>query len=295
LITNHLDIYVIASEAIIYDSLLVTVAGEEVVMEVSNAEEHVYRYDYEIYASGSLEIKAWAYDANLNRGYEFHDYAATSILAGPGGTALSPDGRLRVAIPAGALPRDAYILVGERGDPVGMVGRVYEVSPGGLSLDGAVEVAIDYDPGCREPQHLCIARIDGGVTLLLDSYLDRANRQVVAYVERLGSFGLLWDEHVESRDRVTAGLGLLRNSPNPFGDRTAISYTVSVPTRVRLEILSVEGRLVRGLVEGVVSPGTHRVSWDGTDQSGRPVASGVYLYRLSSGAECLTSKMVILR
>jgi len=88
---------------------------------------------------------------------------------------------------------------------------------------------------------------------------------------------------------------LRQNSPNPFGPRTAISYTVGEPTHVRLDVFSVDGRRVRTLVNAVQSPGTKTVVWDGLDDRGVRVASAIYLYRVSAGRFHSARKMLLIR
>jgi flagellar hook assembly protein FlgD len=62
-----------------------------------------------------------------------------------------------------------------------------------------------------------------------------------------------------------------------------------------LRIYDVAGRLVRELSSGSIEPGVHDVRWDGTDDRGTQVSSGVYLYRVSVGTESLRGKMVLLK
>jgi flagellar hook assembly protein FlgD len=70
------------------------------------------------------------------------------------------------------------------------------------------------------------------------------------------------------------------NTPNPFNPRTTIAFDLPQPGRARLQIFDVRGRRLRGLVDGVLPAGTHRVVWDGRLDNGLPAASGTYLYRL---------------
>jgi len=96
---------------------------------------------------------------------------------------------------------------------------------------------------------------------------------------------------------------LHQNYPNPFNPATTISFEVpgasgaegSGAAPVRLAIYDVRGRLVRTLVSGALSPGPHRVTWDGTSDGGRAVSSGVYFYRISSLGWVQTRKMALLR
>jgi hypothetical protein len=89
-----------------------------------------------------------------------------------------------------------------------------------------------------------------------------------------------------------SGLTLGPNVPNPFVPATTIRFTLPAASRAALDIYDARGRLVRRLLDGARSAGTHAVRWDGTDDQGREVASGVYFYRLDAGQQVLTRKML---
>ncbi|MDX9856310.1 MAG: LamG-like jellyroll fold domain-containing protein [candidate division Zixibacteria bacterium] len=88
---------------------------------------------------------------------------------------------------------------------------------------------------------------------------------------------------------------LSQNYPNPFNPSTQISFTVPVAQDVRLDIFNVLGQRVTTLVDGRVEAGGHIVTWDGRDQSGSLVSSGVYFYRLQSSEFAETRKMMLLK
>ena len=88
---------------------------------------------------------------------------------------------------------------------------------------------------------------------------------------------------------------LHRNVPNPFTSDTDISYSVKTAGRVRLAVYSLEGRLVRELVDTYAEPGSYSAAWDGRDSHGAEAASGVYYYRLESGKALHAGKMILLR
>jgi len=90
-------------------------------------------------------------------------------------------------------------------------------------------------------------------------------------------------------------LSLYQNEPNPFNPSTRIKYNLPERTRVALNIYDVSGRLVKTLVEKVQEKGPHSVVWNGRDNAGRAVSSGVYFYTLNSEAGNLTRKLVLLR
>ncbi len=91
----------------------------------------------------------------------------------------------------------------------------------------------------------------------------------------------------------------LAAQPNPFNPKTTVSFVNPAEGRVRVSIYDVSGRLVRLLADGVMPAGVTSVEWDGSDSSGRPLASGVYFARLEGrvGRRILsgTGKLVLLK
>ena len=88
---------------------------------------------------------------------------------------------------------------------------------------------------------------------------------------------------------------LYQNAPNPFNSQTVFSYFLLTPGPTRLEVFTLAGQRVSVLSTGTQHAGRHRLVWDGRDSEGRPLASGVYLYRLVSAEGVLTRKLILLR
>jgi hypothetical protein len=91
---------------------------------------------------------------------------------------------------------------------------------------------------------------------------------------------------------------LFQNYPNPFNPETAISYIVPVGrnvSNVELAIYNLLGQKVRTLVQARQPAGLYEIHWDGRDDAGKAVASGIYLYRLRAGDFVQSRKMVLLR
>lgn len=88
---------------------------------------------------------------------------------------------------------------------------------------------------------------------------------------------------------------LLPNYPNPFNPSTTISYTLPVQSRVRLAVYNVLGQEVAVLVDREQAAGPYSVEWRGETSGGRPVASGIYFYRLATEQQTFTRKMVLLK
>ena len=98
----------------------------------------------------------------------------------------------------------------------------------------------------------------------------------------------------ESPGMGTTMLTLSQNAPNPFLDRTRVSFSLEREGPVSLHVFDVRGAQVRALVEGHRTAGVHRTTWDGTDDGGNRMSSGVYFYRLKTKDGQLTQRMILL-
>ena len=99
-------------------------------------------------------------------------------------------------------------------------------------------------------------------------------------------------------EAVPGTITLLPNYPNPFNPSTVIEYGLPASAAgeaVRLAVYDVAGRRVRLLVDARQAAGFYRVTWDGADEAGAPVASGVYVYRLRAGGFQQVRKMILLK
>jgi len=96
-----------------------------------------------------------------------------------------------------------------------------------------------------------------------------------------------------------ATTALCGNAPNPFNPNTVISYslrgTEGEPVEAELAVYNIRGQRVRTLVSGLTQPGDHSIMWNGRDDSGRAVSSGVYFYRLTAPNFNQINKMMLLK
>lgn len=84
----------------------------------------------------------------------------------------------------------------------------------------------------------------------------------------------------QKSDFIPFAYQLSQNFPNPFNPSTAIKFVLPKAGKVTLQIFNETGQLVRALVDGEMNAGRHEISWDGRNQAGAAVASGVYFYQL---------------
>ncbi len=94
---------------------------------------------------------------------------------------------------------------------------------------------------------------------------------------------------------IANGFSLGSNYPNPFNPETEISFSLPERTQVSLVIYNVLGEKVETLVNGQMDAGTHTIHWNGRDEAGNSVASGIYFYRLKAEDFDQTMKMVLMK
>jgi hypothetical protein len=88
---------------------------------------------------------------------------------------------------------------------------------------------------------------------------------------------------------------LEQNWPNPFNAETSIRFQLDAPGPIELALYTLTGQKLRTLAQADFPTGKHAISWDGLDAHGHMAASGVYLYRLRTGKQVQTHKLLLLR
>ncbi|NIA29130.1 MAG: T9SS type A sorting domain-containing protein, partial [Actinobacteria bacterium] len=129
-------------------------------------------------------------------------------------------------------------------------------------------------------------------------YLDKHTRAGAKYyykIEDVSSSGYkTMHGPVVAEVEIPKKFDLSQNYPNPFNPTTTIRYQLPQVVKVRLQIYNIMGQLVRTLVDGEKEPGYHAVIWDGRNDVGMGVGSGVYYYRLIAGEHVMVKKMALL-
>lgn len=96
-------------------------------------------------------------------------------------------------------------------------------------------------------------------------------------------------------DELPRDFQLLQNYPNPFNPSTEIRFSLPKPAHVELVVYNLLGQRVRVLEDATLGPGLYAATWDGTDQLGRPAASGIYFYQIRVGEVVESRKMVLAK
>lgn len=110
-------------------------------------------------------------------------------------------------------------------------------------------------------------------------------------IQLLGEPGAPTDVEPPALEAVSLG----QNYPNPFNPTTRIPFTLGSSERVLVRVFDVRGAHVATIIDETVGAGQHSVEWSGRNDNGQPVASGMYLYTLTAGAQSFSKKMMMLK
>lgn len=123
----------------------------------------------------------------------------------------------------------------------------------------------------------------------------------IIYVGSFGTGVFEWSEEItpvippENDNKPPSSYTLLQNYPNPFNLNTKIFFRVGKHSYVWLNIYNIQGQLVKTLINGLKKPGDYIIPWNGMDESGKEVASGIYIYTLNSVSFSKSRKMVLIK
>ena len=138
-----------------------------------------------------------------------------------------------------------------------------------------------------------------GVAIVLDSGMTSGPEMLDSYsyfdlveVTKIGEIVVSVDDAVDLRIK---DFSLFQNFPNPFNPATTISYHLPKDAKVNLQIYNLLGQEVRTLVNQTQTAGDNLVVWDGKDDSGQIVNSGLYIYRLETENTAIHRKMLFLK
>ena len=260
--------------------------------------------------SGWFEWRAADEAGNIVSGKK--EFSAGFLAAG-GGTVGGECASLR--LPAGAVAEPTLFSVVPAPEKAGVVaavavapaageepapetvGPAYEYGPGWARLAKPLEVTLSYEGmEVTREDYLSIYRWTGSSWEDLGGTVDKRNRRVVAVADGLGKFILGYGEKKNTTppSGKPMSFGLFQNYPNPARDDTVFKYTLPARAEVELVVYDLSGRRVATVAKDVREAGVYEERYGLMDDGGKPLPAGVYLYRLSAGADVATKKMVVV-
>ena len=177
-------------------------------------------------------------------------------------------------------------------------GRIDDICPdiiyeqNGIALESNEQII--YNPADPAGPYALMPRTPGHDAGIL---LPNFNDDYVGEAPDMGAIESKIDSQVDIHNGPAnpQGFNLYQNHPNPFNGQTRILFYIPDRAYVELDMFDANGRRVRELMRRVYPQGHTAVLWDGRNDSGRPVASGVYVYRLKVEGKVLTRKLLLLR
>ncbi len=255
--------------AVIFDTVLVHSAG----VDSTITAEFAYIYDAGSPTAylGSIPLSQFTFQAS-----RIADNAQEVL---PGGMPLSDSAKYQ------------YMLERRNtepfGDPFGPADKSLFFALGGMLTDGSPDGGFYLANGDS---------IRVGFALVGGNNLDDFVSNGKAVIRRWWrDYGPLVGVDLPRNDNSLREFELMQNYPNPFNPLTIINYQLSIENWVTLKVYDVLGREIRTLVNGRQRPGKYRVEWNGRNDIGESVSSGIYFYRLKVGNFQVTRKMVLLR
>jgi hypothetical protein len=143
-------------------------------------------------------------------------------------------------------------------------------------------------PSNAQIRFLCDASADND-----DVYIDQIEFR--GTTATLGSSFAKVSDEVSVAEALPESFELKQNYPNPFNPSTTIAFSLPEASEVTIKVYDLSGNLVRTLVNDNRTAGEHEVTWNGLNDKGVRVSSGVYIYRIEAGNFAQTRRMVMLK
>jgi len=263
-----------------------------------------YRGKFVFTTSGTAHISIFASSIHEVPDTLTRDFTVQLIGGGKIGRLVSHDNRLKVLFPQGAVKAEIYatcIPVSDdskysfEDEEKVALGEAYHLGP--LS-DFKKELTIsfpldDYNLTEKDRTLFSIYRYEKNGWEKQASFLDE--NSICARVRSLGAYRLVYDAKQERITGIPKTYQLFQNYPNPFNPQTMIKYDLPNPGHVNITVYNILGQKVKTLADGHQEAGHKSVNWDGRDDRGNEVASGIYFYKIKAVEFEKTKKMVFLK
>ena len=236
-------------------------------------------------------LAGWNLEFKVDRPFSGEGYKSLRFAFHPGALDPSAEGIFQVRINERSVgnrpPTGRYVLDQEHGQLVNLVG-------GGVGGTGGYEVDLSHRNWQQVEIPLAILQPEGAIELVRFS----GNLGGTFY---LSDIRLLTAAQANTaiaaphRPNETLAFSLEQNRPNPFNNETTLPYLLSFPNKVNLAIYNLAGQQVAQLLSAWQPAGLHTAVWDGDNDRGQPLGSGVYLYRLQAGDQIAVRKLLLLK
>jgi hypothetical protein len=263
-----------------------------------------YRGNFVFTASGTVHISVLATSLQEITDTLKKDFSVQLIGAGKIGKLVSHDRRLEVLFPQDASKSEIYATslpvsddpqyIFEDEDKVAL-GEAYNLGPtSDFKKELTISFPLDgYDLTDKDKSLFSIYRYDENGWEKKASFLDE--NSICAKVAKLGVYRLVYDANQEHITGIPKTYQLSQNYPNPFNPETMIKYDLPDPGYVNITVYNILGQKTKTLIDEYQEAGHKSVNWDGKDDGGKEVASGIYFYKIKATGFEKTKKMILLK
>ncbi|MFN0149270.1 MAG: FlgD immunoglobulin-like domain containing protein [bacterium] len=297
ILSAYLDVVVHGSESLRADSVAGEISGAPLVFAQQDAAARTFRAEHKLTQPGALSITVSVEDFAGNAATLSRGYSARLVSGGAETIIASPDGALAVEIAQDAIAEATWVLLGESARVEGPVSGgadefEFQLGPAGRALATPARVTLVRAPdgGSLEEWTLSLAGVGGAPA----SGFDPTTGALTFEISQLGTI-VARKAAAPPDDASLATLRLHAAWPNPTTGATRVAFDIAAPQRIRLAVYAVTGERVRSLFEGRSPAGASEFAWDGNDDLGRAVASGVYLLRAEGERVSASRKVVVTR
>ncbi len=317
--SERLDVFVASSSKLNKNNLSGTLTqGSRVVnllfQPVPNSNDKVFvDNNITLTSSGTIEIRV---KGTTKYGFIYSDTTYTFnvqfLQSVSGGYIASTDGKMEVEFGRNSLKDNLYVIAFAGNSDILNVeiensistklSSIYTLSPVGYELNRPAALKIYLDPNKISSiplDELTIAYWDGTRWVKLNSIVSNSGDFITAEISKLGHFIVTRKTEVAEGGvpmvDIPKKFELYQNYPNPFNPSTSISFDLPEDAFVSLKIYNVIGQEVKTLVNEFKNAGRYTIIWDGRDNAGKIMPSGIYFYRITAGNFSKTLKMVLAK
>ncbi|KAB2881295.1 T9SS type A sorting domain-containing protein, partial [bacterium] len=293
-LSKYADFYVIADTTLTgVPAVKLFVGSDSITVAMSvTSNIRIYKGAITFTQSGNYTLRSQAIAVNGAGNTDYHAFNVALSKPGLSATLSSLNGKALLKIGSQAVKEETYFTAFQHEDVMEMT---YEFGPN-TALHETVELTLTYDPSnWPDAGKLFIYHKENDNWTRLRTQVYTGELKVKARVAALGKFKLGYDASFEGTNIVPAVFALKQNYPNPFNPSTTISYDVPEDTKLNLTIYNLLGQKVRTLVSGSQIAGSYKTLWNGTNDRGQTVASGIYFYRLETQSFIKTQKMLLIK
>ncbi|MBX7150405.1 T9SS type A sorting domain-containing protein [bacterium] len=280
-------------------------ASQETLTTVTvDAAKRVYYGHFKFDASGNYSFTVTSTDTASNSKDSVRTLSAVLAKVGSNASLASTDGVAIMKIADNTMKSDAYLTIAAEGadlyssEGIYSLSEAYTFGPLGMDLNASATITFDYSKlsGVDE-NHLTIYRRTENGLEMMKTIVNKVSKTATTTTMKMGKYQLFYNGDVvsEFEGALPKEFALFQNYPNPFNPTTTIRYALPRETKVVVTVYNILGQEVKTLVNEIQAGGVKSVLWDGKNNAGQAVSSGIYLYRIQTKEFTSTRKMLFVK